>query len=130
MGRREIAKILSLHRAISRLPIGAISLGSFIHNDVVKRPKLPFIGPLRRGFLEGEKEIATILKKYAEENKLYRATLEQKARDHQNSIEKLKNREIFLNLLTRIDLMFDELENELQSQRGWFLINDKNVTFN
>lgn len=44
-------KILNFHRRISQIPIGAISLGSFLHSNIVLHPKLPFIGPLRIGFL-------------------------------------------------------------------------------
>lgn len=118
LGKKEITKVVSFHRTISRLPIGAVSLGSFIHSDIVKRPKLPFFGPLRRGFLESEKQISLLLKKYAEENQLFRATLEQKARDHQNALEKLKNRDVLLSLLKTFDSVFDEIEMELENQSG------------
>lgn len=111
-------KILTFHRAVSRLPIGAVSLGSFIHSDFVKRPKLPFVGPLRRGFLESEQRIASVLKKYADENELFRVTLEQKAKDHHDALEKVKSRETFIGLLAAIDSVFDEIESELQTHSG------------
>lgn len=33
---------------LGHLPIGALSLGSFIHDDLKFVPKPPFIGPIRK----------------------------------------------------------------------------------
>lgn len=49
--RNLMNKVIFLNRKISQIPIGIISLGTFIHPDIVSSPKLPFIGPLRRKFL-------------------------------------------------------------------------------
>lgn len=44
-------KIVNLHRRISQIPIGVISLGSILHPELVSCPGLPFVGPLRSGIL-------------------------------------------------------------------------------
>lgn len=49
--RNILTKVVVLHRKISRIPIGIISLGTILHSDIVSSPKLPFVGPLRRSFL-------------------------------------------------------------------------------
>ena len=46
-----IQRIIYFHRKFSRIPIGAISIGSFLHSDLCSNPKLPFVGPTRTGFL-------------------------------------------------------------------------------
>lgn len=48
---KRLDSIASFHRKISRLPIGIISLGTFIHSSIVSQPKWPFIAPLRNRFL-------------------------------------------------------------------------------
>lgn len=49
--RNLLNKVIFLNRRISQIPIGIISLGTFIHSDIVSSPKLPFVGPLRQRFL-------------------------------------------------------------------------------
>lgn len=49
--RNILTKVVLLHRKISQIPIGIISLGTILHSDIVSSPKLPFVGPLRRSFL-------------------------------------------------------------------------------
>lgn len=49
--RNHLNKVVFLNRKISQIPIGIISLGTFIHPDIVSAPKLPFVGPLRQSFL-------------------------------------------------------------------------------
>lgn len=49
--RNLLRQIAILHRKISQIPIGIISLGTILHSNIVSSPKLPFIGPLRASFL-------------------------------------------------------------------------------
>lgn len=49
--RNLLKQIAFLHRKISQIPIGVISLGTFLHPNIVSSPQLPFIGPLRASFL-------------------------------------------------------------------------------
>lgn len=51
LDEKVIKRIIYFHRKISRLPIGAISMGSFVHSDLCSQPKIPFIGPVRNGFI-------------------------------------------------------------------------------
>lgn len=49
--RHIMSKVILFNRKISQIPIGIISLGTFIHSEIVSSPKLPFVGPLRKSFL-------------------------------------------------------------------------------
>lgn len=49
--RSLLKQTLFLHRKISQIPIGLISLGSILHPNIVSSPRLPFVGPLRIQFL-------------------------------------------------------------------------------
>lgn len=44
-------RVLFFSKLINRLPVGAISFGSFIHEEFSVKPKPPFIGPVRKTFL-------------------------------------------------------------------------------
>lgn len=49
--RNLFKQIIFLHRKISQIPVGIISLGTFLHPKIVSSPQLPFVGPLRGSFL-------------------------------------------------------------------------------
>lgn len=49
--RGLLRQVIFLHRKISQIPIGMISLGSILHPKIVYSPRLPFVGPLRIRFL-------------------------------------------------------------------------------
>lgn len=49
--RNLLRDMIFLNRKISQIPVGIISIGTFLHPDIISSPKLPFIGPLRNSFL-------------------------------------------------------------------------------
>lgn len=51
-------RMITFERAFTRLPIGALSLGSFIHDDLKLSPKAPFIGPVRQSCLSEQYKCA------------------------------------------------------------------------
>lgn len=58
LDRSVLDKVVFFHRKISRIPIGAISMGSFVHTDLCSNPKPPFIGLTRSSFLRKMQNIA------------------------------------------------------------------------
>jgi len=48
---KEFDQMLVFEQAMARLPVGTLSLGSFIHDDLKLVPKAPFIGPVRQSCL-------------------------------------------------------------------------------
>lgn len=49
--------MMAFERALTQLPVGALSLGSFIHDDLKLVPKAPFIGPVRLSCLSELSEL-------------------------------------------------------------------------
>lgn len=43
--------MMGFERALTQLPVGTLSLGSLIHDDLKLVPKAPFIGPVRQSCL-------------------------------------------------------------------------------
>lgn len=54
----QFDQMMTFERALSRLPVGALSLGSFIHDDLKLVPKAPFIGPVRQSCLSEQYKCA------------------------------------------------------------------------
>lgn len=48
MQKFDLEKFNNYNQLVRKLPIGAISLGSFVHEDLKLNPKAPFIGPVRK----------------------------------------------------------------------------------
>lgn len=44
-------KIQQFRQMIDQLPVGIVTMGSFIHTEFVKNPKTPFFAPVRKEFL-------------------------------------------------------------------------------
>lgn len=44
---KEFDLIQSIENILGNIPIGALSLGSFMHDDLKLVPKPPFVGPVR-----------------------------------------------------------------------------------
>ena len=57
---KELSLIQSIESIIGNIPIGALSLGSFIHEDLKLSPKPPFIGPIRGSCLSEYSKISII----------------------------------------------------------------------
>lgn len=53
--------VMRYEHAVSRLPVGALSLGSFIHDDLKLTPKAPFIGPIRQSCLSELHESSEVI---------------------------------------------------------------------
>lgn len=50
-------QMMAFERSLTQLPVGALSLGSFIHDDLKLVPKAPFIGPVRLSCLSELSEL-------------------------------------------------------------------------
>ncbi|KAH8320213.1 hypothetical protein KR067_003586 [Drosophila pandora] len=64
---KEYDDVMLYEHAVSRLPVGALSLGSFIHDDLKLTPKAPFIGPIRQSCLKNNEKVIEILRQSVEE---------------------------------------------------------------
>ncbi|XP_075161534.1 ganglioside induced differentiation associated protein 1 [Haematobia irritans] len=71
----ENEKIILYDQIFSNLPVGALSLGSFIHDDLKLVPKPPFIGPIRKTCLKNNEKVHTLLKESIDKTEDHKAAL-------------------------------------------------------
>lgn len=127
-------RILFFHKKISRIPIGAISMGSFIHTDLCSNPKPPFIGITRSSFLrksytcsnlyvqirynlfftENDSKISSVLEQYAKVNPIQAENLRKKAEFQEKKRAIFTNRDEFMILINAVDSVLTDIEAELE----------------
>ncbi|XP_055313359.1 ganglioside-induced differentiation-associated protein 1 isoform X2 [Sitodiplosis mosellana] len=124
--RNLLNKVIFLNRKICQIPIGIISLGTFIHPDIVSKPKLPFIGPLRRSFLESEEEMLNRLEDKAKSSPLHEYTLLMKVKNQREKFDVIKNPDEFQKLIDSVSILLIEIEAQLQHQDkdSWLCCNE------
>lgn len=93
----DLNKILQYQKIFNRIPIGAITLGSFIHDDLKLNSKPPFIGPFKRTFLENNEKVGQILKSSIDRcnNQNYFEILTKKVELQNKRYETVYNRDEF-----------------------------------
>ncbi|XP_055686597.1 ganglioside-induced differentiation-associated protein 1 [Lutzomyia longipalpis] len=116
-------KILRLSNLISKLPIGTISMGSFIHADFSPNPKPPFIAPVRRALVTSDRVMSNQLKCYAKDNPIYAEVLLRKSDFYARKRDIICKRDDYVKLLGRLEEILEEIENELRSHGNadWWL---------
>uniref|UniRef100_A0A1L8DAM9 Putative ganglioside-induced differentiation-associated protein 1 n=1 Tax=Nyssomyia neivai TaxID=330878 RepID=A0A1L8DAM9_9DIPT len=116
-------KIVRLSNLISKIPIGTISMGSFIHVDFSPNPKPPFIAPVRRALITSDHGMSEQLKCFAKDNPSYAEMLLRKSDFYARKRDLVCKREDYMKLLERIDAILNEVEDELQSHDdpSWWL---------
>ncbi|GAB0089906.1 ganglioside-induced differentiation-associated protein 1 [Sergentomyia squamirostris] len=115
-------KILRLSNLISKLPIGTISMGSFIYVEFSPNPKPPFIAPVRRSLISSDDVMSEQLKRYAIENPSYAEVLLRKSDFYARKRDIICKREDYMKLLERLEEILTEVENELKTQPSdWWL---------
>ncbi|XP_059614882.1 ganglioside-induced differentiation-associated protein 1 [Phlebotomus argentipes] len=114
-------KILRLSNLISKLPIGTISMGSFIHVDFSPHPKPPFIAPVRRSLVTSDRVMSENLKRHAKDNPIYADVLLRKSDFYARKRDNICKREDYVKLLERLEEILAEVEAELRSHPDWWL---------
>ncbi|XP_031616589.1 ganglioside-induced differentiation-associated protein 1 [Contarinia nasturtii] len=114
--RNLLNKVIFLNRKISQIPIGIISLGTFIHSKIVSSPQLPFIGPLRCSFLESEEEMLNKFEENAKANPLHQDALLMKVKSQREKFELIKDPDEFQKLIDSVGILLIEIEAQLQHQ--------------
>ncbi|XP_030371892.1 ganglioside-induced differentiation-associated protein 1 [Scaptodrosophila lebanonensis] len=119
-------QVLLYERALGRLPVGALSLGSFIHDDLKLAPKPPFIGPVRKSCLSNNEKVLELLKRSVDELDTKKAALEQKLKLQQRRKDIVYSREEFQRVLDAVKhvLLYVEQELTKQARRHDWLVSD------
>ncbi|KAJ6641865.1 Ganglioside-induced differentiation-associated protein 1 [Pseudolycoriella hygida] len=118
LDRSVTEKIVGFHKKISRIPIGAISMGSFIHTDLCSNPKPPFIGITRNSFLQNDSKISSVLEQYAKVNPIHAENLRRKAQFQEKKRAIITNRNEFMILIKAVDTVLSEIESELEKNES------------
>jgi len=118
LDRSVTDRILFFHKKVSRIPIGAISMGSFIHTDLCSNPKPPFIGITRSSFLQNDSKISSVLEQYAKVNPIHADNLRKKAQFQEKKRAIFTNRDQFMILMNAVDSVLAEIEAELEKSES------------
>ncbi|XP_055378535.1 ganglioside-induced differentiation-associated protein 1 [Condylostylus longicornis] len=106
-------KLKVVKNLLKNLPIGALALGSFIHEDLQLNPKPPFIGPARKTCLNNNERVTSILKSSIDNENISSTVLSKKL-EQQNQRRKIsENREEFQKLLDCVSHTLQIIDNEL-----------------
>lgn len=114
-------------------------MGSFIHSDLCSNPKVPFIGPVRAGFLrklrsqflekknkslnfisfsEADEQISCVLEHHAKLNPAYGEALLSKARFQEQKRAVIKDRKEYMRLIEAADEVLADVEQQLKNVEG------------
>lgn len=106
-------KIQLFKSTIDNIPIGVITIGSFLHPRTVVSPKSPFVQPVRYTILERDETISNRLRAYAEKFPAFSDVLHKKAEFHDKKREVLATEQYYSTLLEKLDELLGELELHL-----------------
>uniref|UniRef100_A0A182Q9V1 Ganglioside-induced differentiation-associated protein 1 n=1 Tax=Anopheles farauti TaxID=69004 RepID=A0A182Q9V1_9DIPT len=114
--------VFAFRQTIESLPIGVITIGSFLHSQHVGSPKFPFVLPVRQSILAREETLAERLRTYASDYPAFAEVLLKKADFHERKRTIIASEEYFCKLLTALDEFLTGVEQYLGTidlQHGW-----------
>ncbi|EDV96309.1 GH16180 [Drosophila grimshawi] len=112
----EYEQMMTFDQAVTRLPIGALSLGSFIHDDIKLVPKAPFIGPVRQACLNNNQKVMDILRRSVAEVDAKNTALKQKLELQMRRRALIASRIDFQRVLDAVRSVLTFVEQELSKQ--------------
>ncbi|KAH8349722.1 hypothetical protein KR084_004794 [Drosophila pseudotakahashii] len=124
---KEFDQMLTLEQAIAKLPVGTLSLGSFIHDDLKLVPKAPFIGPVRQSCLKNNEKVLDLLRHSVVDQSTNKAALQHKLDIQVRRHELASSREEFQKVLDAVRhfLLYVEQELSAQAPRSEWLTGDE-----
>ncbi|XP_023033459.1 ganglioside-induced differentiation-associated protein 1 isoform X1 [Drosophila willistoni] len=125
---KEFDDVMVYEQALGRLPIGALSLGSFVHDDLKLVPKAPFIGPVRQSCLKNNDKVLDLLRRSLEELEPHnKSALEHKLDIQLRRKDLVSSRDDFQRVLDAVRhvLLYVEQELSRKSPRTDWLIGDQ-----
>ncbi|EDW69281.1 ganglioside-induced differentiation-associated protein 1 isoform X1 [Drosophila virilis] len=112
----QFDQMMTFERALSRLPVGALSLGSFIHDDLKLVPKAPFIGPVRQSCLKNNDKVMELLRHSVDELDSNNTALQQKLEIQLRRRKLVASRVDFQRVLDAVRNVLQYVEQELSKQ--------------
>ena len=125
-------RVTHFRNLIDQIPSGVVTMGSFVHTDLVKNPKAPFYAPVRKLLksmwctilisivdiyfsLGAEDNSSTVLRTHAEKNPSCRQVLLQKAELQDVKHQTVIDRNEYLKVLDKVDDLLGTIERELSN---------------
>ncbi|KAH8278239.1 hypothetical protein KR044_006938 [Drosophila immigrans] len=112
-------QMMIFDRELSRLPVGALSLGSFIHDDLQLVPKAPFIGPVRQSLLKNNNKVLELLRSSLSESDAHNAALNKKLNIQLRRRELVASRIDFQRVLDAVHRTLMNMEKQMSNEDGW-----------
>ncbi|XP_053677191.1 ganglioside-induced differentiation-associated protein 1 [Anopheles nili] len=106
-------QVVGFRQTIERLPIGIITIGSFLHTQHTASPKFPFVLPVRQTILAREETLSQRLRSYASDYPAFAEGLLKKADFHERKRSIIAGEEYFCKLLEALDEFLTEVEKYL-----------------
>ncbi|XP_054731747.1 ganglioside-induced differentiation-associated protein 1 isoform X1 [Anastrepha obliqua] len=122
----EFKKMEFFESIISQLPVGALSLGSFIHEDLKLVPKPPFIGPIRKSCLKNNEKVYELLKQSIDEAETNKASLLRKLDIQDKRKRMVQSRVEFQKILDAVHNVLRYIDNDFKENSGreWLVSNE------
>ncbi|XP_055603351.1 ganglioside-induced differentiation-associated protein 1 [Uranotaenia lowii] len=115
-------KLTDLKNTLDKIPIGVITMGSFLHPKAVVSPKSPFVQPVRYTILERDETMSNRLRTYAKSYPAFGDVLQKKADFHDRKREILASEQYYRKLLDGLDDFLGEVQQYLAKvdlDQGW-----------
>ncbi|XP_058126431.1 ganglioside-induced differentiation-associated protein 1 [Anopheles ziemanni] len=106
-------QVLGFRKTIESLPIGVLTIGSFLHPQHTGSPKFPFILPVRQTIIARESTLADRLRTYAANYPAFGEGLSKKADFHERKRGIIASEEYFCKLLEALDEFLNNVEQYL-----------------
>ncbi|KAM7356828.1 ganglioside induced differentiation associated protein 1 isoform 1-T2 [Cochliomyia hominivorax] len=122
----EQEKMQLYDKILGHLPIGALSLGSFIHDDLKLVPKPPFIGPIRKACLKNNEKVYGLLKESIDKVEDHKAALLRKLDLQERRKRIVYSRIEYQKILNAIHNVLRFIEDDMVAHpaREWLVSND------
>ncbi|XP_014100279.2 ganglioside-induced differentiation-associated protein 1 [Bactrocera oleae] len=122
----EFKKMEFYDSIINQLPIGALSLGSFIHDDLKLTPKPPFIGPIRKSCLKNNEKVYELLKRSIEDAETNKSGLLRKLDIQDRRKRLIQSRVEFQKILDAVNNVLRYIDNDFTENPGreWLISNE------
>ncbi|KAL1129075.1 hypothetical protein AAG570_013607 [Ranatra chinensis] len=111
-------KVSYFREIIDKIPANVVTVGSFYHPDLVHKPRLPFIAPVRAVMKASDMKMSARLRKLAESNLQAKDALLQKAEAHDKNHALVVDRQSYMKLLEEVDTLLTEVEQQLSPNKG------------
>ncbi|KAL0270435.1 UNVERIFIED_CONTAM: hypothetical protein PYX00_007845 [Menopon gallinae] len=112
-------KVIQLRNEIDKLPVNAITMGSFFNSEFCSDLKYPFFIPTVRKYLRaGAEKSSSSLRQHAANNPEIKDTLTKKAECQEEKHKIITEKKEYLKVLDQVNAILEKVESELKLKNG------------